>query len=77
MKRFFDIKTRRKAGFWLLLLAFLPAAATAARPNDSVPAIGRQTAAHRSERLFATKSYENPALRQWLFDQISVPPHSD
>lgn len=69
MKRFFDIKMRPKAGFWLLLLAFLPAAATAARPNDSVPAIGRQTTAHRSERLFATKSYENPALRQWLFDQ--------
>ncbi len=68
MNRFADIKTRRNALVTALLCA-LTALPAIARTNDSVPAIGRQNAAFRSERLFATKSYENPALRQWLFDQ--------
>lgn len=70
MNRFADI---HKAFAWLLpcMLAALPATA-AARASDSIPAISRQNAALRAERRFATKSYGNPAMRQWLFDHSLV-----
>lgn len=69
MNRTANIKLRRTALTLLFLTTAALPAHTMAHNTDSIPAIGRQQTAKQSDRLFATKSYENPAMKQWLFEQ--------